>query len=286
MTRADALKTATARLQGAGIDTASDDARRLMLHALDLSSASLVAHADKALSQADTAKLQTLIERRANREPLSHILGKVGFWTLDLEVSSDVLTPRADTETIVEAALASVPDKTAPLRVLDVATGSGAILLALLSELTNATGIGTDISAPALAIARRNAQANQLGDRARFIETSWTDGLDDGLDGVFDVMTSNPPYIETGVIKTLDREVKDFEPHIALDGGPDGLAPYPHLFSQAKRLLRPGGVGVFEIGYDQGARASTLAEAHGLSDVAIKTDLSGQNRAIVFTYSP
>lgn len=165
------------------------------------------------------------------------------------------------------------------MRILDIGTGSGAILLALLSELETAQGVATDISPAALDVARRNAQRHGLAARARFVETSWTDGVE----GAFDLVVSNPPYIETGVIAALDPEVRDHEPHLALDGGPDGLGPYPHLFSEAKRLLVPGGKGVFEIGHDQGGRALELARAAG-ARAEIRLDLAGRDRAVVFGF--
>lgn len=226
----------------------------------------------------EAATFEALIARRERREPLSQILGTVGFWTLDLKVTADVLTPRADTETIVEAALGAVPDRSAPVRVLDVATGSGAIVLALLSELPNASGVATDLSAAALAVARENAAMNGLSGRVSFVETSWADGVD----GPFDLLVCNPPYIATGVIGTLEPEVRDHEPHLALDGGADGLGPYPHLFEEARRLLTPGGTAVFEIGYDQGEAATTLARNAGWR-AELMRDLAGRDRAVVIT---
>lgn len=179
----------------------------------------------------------------------------------------------------MEAALASVADSNAPLEILDIATGSGAIALALLSELPNAHAVATDLSAPALAVARENAARNGLAKRITFIETSWADGVEHP----FDLVVSNPPYIASAVIGTLEPEVKDFEPRLALDGGPDGLAPYPHLFAEARRLLKPGGTGVFEIGFDQGEAALALARMGGLQTAVLRRDLGGRDRAVVFT---
>lgn len=277
MTRADAVRAAGSRLAAAGIDDAPGEARRLLEYASALSRAGLMAAMGERMPAEEAARLGAALDRRANREPLSHILGSVGFWTLDLKVTADVLTPRADTETIVEAALAAVRDRTAPVRILDIATGSGAIALALLSELANARAVATDLSAAALNVARGNAALNRLSTRVEFVETSWADKLA----GPFDLVVSNPPYIASEVIDTLEPEVKTFEPRLALDGGPDGLAPYPHLFAEAHRLLAPSGTGVFEIGYDQGEAALAMARGAGL-EATLRRDLGGNDRAVVF----
>ena len=221
------------------------------------------------------------MRRRASREPLTQIVGSAGFWTLDLLVTPDVLSPRADTETIVQAALDAVPDPRAPVRLLDIATGSGAIALALLSELPNATAIATDLSAAALAIARANAARTGLSGRITVLETSWADAVT----GKFDLVVSNPPYIPGAVIDTLEPEVRDHEPRLALDGGPDGLAPYPHLLAEARRLLAPGGTCVLEIGYDQGPAALALATAAGAASVSLRRDLGGRDRALIVRFA-
>ena len=281
MTRAEALRTAAERLAPAGIEDARGEARRLLEAASELSPAALIVAMADPQPADEAARFAALIERRAAREPLSHILGAVGFWTLDLEVTPDVLTPRPDTETVVEAALKAVSDPAAPPRILDVATGSGAILLALLNELPKASGVGTDLSAAALAVARRNAARNALADRTVFMETSWADGVD----GPFDLLVSNPPYIASGVIETLEPEVKDHEPRLALDGGADGLAAYPHLLAEARRLLHPAGTAVFEIGYDQGEAVLALARAAGAAHAALHRDLAGRDRALVARFT-
>ena len=282
LTRREALRAGAARLRAAGLgDEADSDARRLLEAAEGLEAASLMARLNETLPEADATRFDTLIARRAAREPLSHIIGSVGFWTLDLIVTRDVLTPRADTETVVEAALAAVSDRNAALAILDIATGSGAIALALLSELPNARAVATDLSAPALAVARENAARNGLAKRITLMETSWADGID----GPFDLVVSNPPYIASPVIGTLEPEVKDFEPRLALDGGPDGLAPYPHLFAEARRLLKPGGTGVFEIGFDQGDAALVLARMSGAPNATLRRDLGRRDRAVVFNCS-
>ncbi len=282
MTRAEALRAAVARLRDAGLDdVAAEDARQLLEQASEMSRAGLIAAMGATQPADEGERFSALVDRRARREPLSHILGSVGFWTLELEVSADVLTPRADTETIVEAALEAIPDRAVPLSILDIGTGSGAIALALLSELPNATAVATDISSAALDMAAKNAARNGLVDRLTLVETRWADGLEAG----FDLVVSNPPYIASAVIETLDPEVKTFEPRLALDGGPDGLAPYRHLFTEAKRLLDNDGIAIFEIGYDQGTSALELAHAAG-ANAKIRTDLAGRDRAVICDFSP
>jgi release factor glutamine methyltransferase len=276
VTRAEALKSASTRLQKAGVDQASDDARRLLLHALDISHASLIAAPDTELTELQIAQFERLIARREQREPLSQILGKVGFWTLELAVSRDVLTPRSDTERLVELAIQSVSDKKAPLRILDIGTGSGAITLALLSELPNATAVATDKSEAALTLAQQNAKSCCLSDRCTFIHTSWSDGID----GPFDLVVSNPPYIATEMINSLDPEVREYEPSLALDGGETGLEPYRILLPQLSGLLKSGGQAFFEIGYDQGDAILALANELQLDNARIERDLAGHDRVL------
>ena len=280
MTRTDALHAAAARLAAAGVEDSRDEARRLLQHALGLTSVQMITGLSDAMTDQDAARFDAVLARRAAREPLSQILGRQGFWTLDLAVTADVLTPRADTETLVEAALAAFPERDAPLRVLDIATGSGAILLAVLDERPRATGVGTDLSASALAVAAENARLCALADRAAFVRTCWADGLT----GRFDLVISNPPYIASAMIETLDPEVRDHEPRLALDGGPDGLGPYPNLFAEARRLLAPGGLAVFEIGYDQGEAALALAREAGAFQAVLRRDLAGRDRAVLVRF--
>lgn len=270
------LKAATERLAAAGIEDAREDARHLLRHALGLDAAGMIARGAVPLSEAEAARFDALIRRREAREPLSQILGTQPFWTLDLIVTRDVLTPRSDTETLVRAALERITDRSAPLKILDIATGSGAIALALLSELPNANAIATDISAPALEVAKANAARSGLAGRMRFIETSWADGVE----GPFDLIVSNPPYIDPDVIAGLEPEVRDFEPLIALDGGKGGLQPYPHLLREARRLLIPGRPAFLEIGHDQGEQACALGREAGFSRARIIADLAGRDRVL------
>jgi len=247
------------QLKSAGIDEASFDLRHILLAATDEGVAG------------------RMVARRANREPLSHILGDKPFWTLDLKVTPDVLTPRSDTETLIETVLKQVGDRNASLKIADFGTGSGAILLALLSELPTATGTGVDISESALAIAKENADRNDLSERVTFHTGNWADGIaDDSLD----LAVSNPPYIASEVIETLEPEVRDHEPRIALDGGDDGLNVYRLLMPELFRILKPGGLTAVEIGYDQAEPVSTLSKRAGFSGIQLAKDLCGQPRII------
>ena len=276
MTRAEALRVAIARLKAAGIEEAPDDARRLLAHAADIGAAALIATMSEAQPAAEAARFGAFIRRRAAREPVSHIVGRVAFWTLELAATPDVLTPRADTETLVETALAGLGDRAAPLRLLDIGTGSGAIALALLSELPRAQAVATDLSFAALAVAKANAEACGLADRFHAVRTRWADGLA----GPFDLIVANPPYIAAPVLETLDPEVRDHEPRLALDGGLDGLEPYAPLMEEARRLLTPGGAAYVEIGFDQGEAVTQLARASG-AVTRLSQDLAGRDRVVV-----
>jgi release factor glutamine methyltransferase len=228
----------------------------------------------------DAARLQAFVARRLAGEPVDRIIGSRGFWTLDLAVTPDVLSPRPDTETIVRAALERIAAdgrRDAPLRILDLGTGSGAILLALLKELPEATGLGVDISEPALAVACGNAGQTGLQGRAAFRTGDWTTGLP----GPFDLIVSNPPYIPTGAIASLDREVREHDPHLALDGGADGLACYRAICAGIQGLLALQGFAVLEFGQGQGGDIQRIAEAAGLFFAGFRNDLNGIERAII-----
>lgn len=264
------------RLLKAGIEEAEVEARFLIQHVLAPTRLA-DALADPALwpwqSAADLADLATA---RLARKPLSQVLGSQPFWTLDLKVTSDVLTPRADTQALVEAVLERAGPDAADL--LDLGTGSGAILLALLSERPNWRGLGVDLSAAALEIARDNARTSGLSDRARFAQGRWGQGLDARS---CDILVSNPPYIASDVLAGLEPEVRDYEPALALDGGADGLDAYRDILADLPRLLRPGGLFAFEIGFDQGPQVCDLAREIGAEDVGCVQDLAGQDRVVL-----
>lgn len=219
------------------------------------------------------------VARRALREPMALILGQTGFWTLDLRVSTDTLIPRADTETLIEALLDSMPDRRRSLRILDLGTGTGCLLLAALSEYPNAFGVGVDVSANAADLARGNAETNGLGDRAFFFAGSWADALKDVQQ--FDVVLSNPPYIVKSDIPGLMPEVSEHEPMRALDGGEDGLCAYRVIVADLPGLLHSGGVGILEIGQGQGDDVARMGQEAGLDFVALRQDLAGTERALV-----
>jgi len=272
---ADIRRDLTQRLIGAGIEEGAEETRFLLNHIL--APASLAqALADPALFSWQQAEaLAALSWRRLQRVPLSQVLGNQPFWTLDLAVTADVLTPRADTETLVEVVLAETGD--APACVVDLGTGSGAILLALLSERATWTGIGVDLSDAALAVAGGNAQSCGLADRTRFLRSRWGEALGDGA---ADILVSNPPYIVSDVLAALEPEVRDHEPTLALDGGADGLDAYRLIIADLPRLLVPGGLFALEIGYDQGEAVSALAAEVGLVAIDVKQDLAGQDRVV------
>ena len=208
---------------------------------------------------------------------MARLLGWREFWGLEFALSPDTLVPRPDTETLVEAVLAVRPDRAAPLLIADLGTGSGALLAALLSEYPRARGVGTDVSAAALAVAQANLARLSLAARARFVVSDWGGALGGG----FDVVVVNPPYIPSADIAGLDPEVRDHEPRRALDGGPDGLCAYRRIVADLPRLLAPGGTAVLELGIAQHAAVGDLALAAGLSALEIVADLGGAPRALV-----
>lgn len=272
---------AARRLAAAGVETARLDARLILGHVLGVDAARLLAHGDDTVDAAAGRLFASLLNRRERREPLSHILGEREFWSLPFRVTADTLTPRPDSETVIEAALAwagarPVADG-ADLRILDFGTGTGCLLLALLSEWPTATGLGVDISAAALAVASDNARALGLAARARFVESDWGQGVA----GRFDVIVANPPYIATGDLQGLAPEVAAFEPHLALLGGDDGLAAYRALTPWLARLLADDGAAFLEIGCGQADAVAAILAEYGLLTVGRIPDLAGIVRCLV-----
>ncbi len=223
------------------------------------------------------ALFATLITRRAAREPLAYITGAKEFWSLDFAVGPGVLIPRPDTETLIEELRRIYPDRSAPLAILDLGTGSGCLLIAALTEYPNAIGVGIDRSPDALAWAARNVAAHHLDDRATLIETGWLEEASPG----FDVVLSNPPYIPTAEIAALEPEVARFEPFAALDGGPDGLDAYRALAPRIGHLLKPSGHAFLELGAGQGDAVGTLLRTAGLETTRFAADLAGIPRCLV-----
>jgi release factor glutamine methyltransferase len=271
------------QFRDAGFDSPDLDARILVGHALALDHAALAAQADRGLTGSEADAIAALARRRLAREPVARIVGTKEFWGLPIALNADTLVPRPETETIVEAALAALGDaRNRPLRIADLDTGSGALLLALLHELPVARGVGTDISSAALACARSNAAALGLGNRAVFVACSHGTGLVGG----FDLVVANPPYVASGDIAGLEPEVRDFDPRVALDGGADGLAAYRAIIADAKRLLAPSGRLVLELGAGQLDAVRSLTVAAGLAIAEVRNDLSGVARALLVKVSP
>jgi release factor glutamine methyltransferase len=275
-TVAQARRAAADRLRECGFDTPDLDARLLVGHALGLDHAALVAQSARRLSPAEAAALEAGVARRLAHEPMARILGTWEFWSLPLRVTPDVLVPRPETETVVEAVL-GVVERSRPLLLADLGVGSGAILLALLSELPAAFGIGTDRDPAALGVARDNAQRLGLADRAGFVACDFGAAIA----GACDVVVSNPPYIPTPDIAALAADVRDYDPRAALDGGPDGLSAYRAIAADAARLLAPGGWLAVEIGVGQGAAVSALLAGCSLAITgAPRPDLAGCPRVV------
>ncbi len=265
------LRTALAPVAG---EAAALEARVLAAHAWGMTPEALVKHANE---PRDAVVLDALAARRLKREPISHIVGQKEFWRDTFEVTADVLTPRADSETMIEALLRHRPQKDAPLRVLDLGTGSGCLLLSALREYGYATGVGADQSEAALAIAQRNAARLGLQARSAFCCSNWCSNVA----GMFDVVLSNPPYIPTAEIATLDMDVQGFEPHAALDGGADGLACYRSILQQVRPHMNAGALLLFEVGAGQADDVAALGVGQGFSLLEISADLAGIARVVV-----
>jgi release factor glutamine methyltransferase len=277
-TIAQARRAMAGRFRGAGLDSPDLDARILTGHALGLDHAALTSNATRELAAAELHAIDELAARRLGGEPVARITGVKEFWGLPLRVTPATLVPRPDTETVVEAALAAIESggaRSRRLRIADLGTGSGALLLALLSELPNASGTATDIAPAALAAARDNARRLHLDARATFVACHY--GM--ALAGAFDLVVVNPPYIPSLDIAALPAEVRH-DPHAALDGGRDGLDGYRALAADARRLIVPGGYIVVELGMGQTADVSNLFDAGGLEIMAARADLSGTARAL------
>jgi release factor glutamine methyltransferase len=278
MTAAEARRALADAFRAAGLDSPELDARLLVCHALGIDHTGLATAPDRLLTTDQQRTLDTLKQRRLARESVAHILGAQEFWGLTFRISGATLVPRADTETVVEAALAAIDEsgpRKRPLRIADLGTGSGALLLALLSELPNALGVGTDISMDALRIAAGNAASLGLDQRSRFVCCHFGAALAGG----FDLVVSNPPYIPTADIVGLSPEVRR-EPMSALDGGADGLSHYRAIAADAPRLVAPGGGLVLELGIGQEEAVAELVKVGGLRPRAAKRDLAGIPRAL------
>ncbi len=264
------------RLTFAGLETPQREARLLLAHVLDTAAAELILSPDRRVTLDEKRRFDELIDRRAEREPFAYLTGRRDFWSLELEVSPATLIPRPDTETLVETALKIAGAPQTPLSILDLGTGTGAILLALLAELPRAEGLGVDVSAAALEVARRNAIHAKVAPRAQFAISSWWSHVR----GAFDLIVSNPPYIPSRDIGGLDADVRDYEPHLALDGGPDGLGAYRAILSDPLPRLSPRGALIVEVGIGQAGDVAAMMRDSGLHYTAIRRDLGGVERVV------
>jgi len=258
------------------VDSPVIDARLLVEAAAGVTRTDIISDPHRALQAEQAATLEDYVARRARREPVSQILGAKGFWKIMLRVTPDVLTPRPDTETILDAVLPRFGERQS-FSVLDLGVGSGAILLAILAERPAAKGLGVDVSEEALAVARENAANLGLVGRAALLRGDWASGL---APDSFDLVVSNPPYIPSHDIAGLDPEVRDHEPRLALDGGADGLDAYRVLAPEIMAVLKPGGWFAVEFGIGQGAGVKALFSAAGAVDLTIVKDLGDRERVL------
>lgn len=251
------------------------DAELLMAHALQMERSDVLL---RMRGLAVPPEFEAFVHRRAAQEPVAYIRGYQDFWDLRLQVTPDTLIPRADSETVIEAAAQHFSGRTNPARIADLGTGSGALLLAALSLFSDATGIGIDASDAALMVAQRNADTLGFGERCQFIHASWRDDDWAGRLAVCDLILCNPPYVESTL--TLMPSVQNYEPHSALFAGPDGLDDYRILIPQIPALLSATGIAIFEIGAEQANAVSDIARSAGLTSTTI-ADLAGKARAVV-----
>lgn len=270
-------KNAKTLLEQNGIESPTIDARILLIAATNVTRNEIVTDPYREIDLKSEVNLNKMLERRIMREPVAHIIGKKAFWSLELNCDARALVPRPETEVIVDFILKYDKENTQN-RVLDLGTGTGAIILALLAERTNWTGLGIDISDDALSLANENAQIHGLATRAKFQKGNWANEITEE----FDFVVSNPPYIPTSDLAKLDKDVRDFDPHLALDGGEDGLLPYRILFEQLPMVLKSGGLFAFEFGINQGDAIRQMVQSiNQLHEIHILKDLSNKERVII-----
>ncbi|MGH1376565.1 MAG: peptide chain release factor N(5)-glutamine methyltransferase [Alphaproteobacteria bacterium] len=257
------------------IESSEYAARMIITERTSYDWSDLIVWPDKNISEDSYKLICRDVEQRLSGVPLSRIYGTREFWGLPFTLSKDTLDPRPDTELIIDLALQRF-DVSKPLRILDLGTGSGCILVSLLHEFKNAFGVGGDLSFGSISCARNNAVRNQCSDRSTFFCGSWLESIQ----GSFDLIVSNPPYISNQVIPTLSQEVQNHDPILALDGGDDGLSPYKNLFPILSRYLNKGGIALFEIGYDQENSVMRLAEESGFAQRTVHMDLAGNPRVV------
>jgi|UPI000486DD74 release factor glutamine methyltransferase len=279
MTVGEALARAATHLGEAGIERPHGEARILLEAASGRGRGQIIAYPEHRLTDAQCEALDVLLLRRCMREPISRILGSREFWSLPFAVSPATLDPRPDSETLVSAVLDRIPDRNAGMAILDLGTGTGCLLLALLSELPQAEGVGIDIDEAARQTALANAEALGLSGRAAFRLGDWARDIS----ARFDVIVSNPPYIESAAIDRLAPEVSKYDPRGALDGGPDGLSAYRALIPQSAERLKSKGLLALETGAGQETAIRALAAGAGLIDLGSARDLAGIERCLLFT---
>lgn len=267
-------------LEGAGIEKPVIEARLLLGFVLGGGPERVLADRDNILTDDQAELLADGLERRCRREPMSQIMGVREFWSMPFKVTSATLTPRPDTETLIEALIDNVEEP--PKRILDLGTGTGCIIMALLSHWDDANGFAIDASQDALAVARENAESLGFSDRLTLSQNDWTKpDWTDAWDAPFDVVVSNPPYIPAADIAGLDVDVKDFEPMSALEGGSDGLDAYRDIVKGLDKLLAPGGSVCFEVGIDQAGDVAALLDKAGFNLLPTRQDLGGIERAVI-----
>jgi release factor glutamine methyltransferase len=276
-TRASLLAKAAAALCSAGFEEPRRHARRLVASALAISPAGLFGDPDHPVDEQQRTRVKQMLARMVEHEPLSRILERREFWGLEFTLSAETLDPRPETETVVEAVLRRKPDRYAPLRLLDLGTGTGCLLLALLSEFTTATGFGIDIVEVTVKTAARNAAKLGLAERAFFFVGDWAAAVR----GSFDVIVANPPYIASGNLRLLPREVADYDPWQALDGGEDGLTPFRAIAASLSKLLESDGIFVTEVGVHQADAVAAILGASGVKLDGFERDLAGNIRCVI-----
>lgn len=281
-TRAQALTALAQEFVAAGVDTAAEDARLLLRAVCGLSRLDLATAPEAVLSDEEENRLASCAIRRMKHEPVSRILGTRGFWTLDLVVVPDVLDPRGDTETLIETALRLCRDAP-PATVLDLGSGSGAIVCALLSEWPQARGVAVDLSPQACRATMQNLHRCKLSDRALVLRGGWGAALGAGR---FDLIVSNPPYIVTGDLAGLDPDVRLYDPALALDGGLDGLDAYRAIIGDLNRLAAPGAHALFEVGAGQADDVAAMLAAQELTPTGVTCDLAGHERVVAARCRP
>ncbi len=262
-----------------GIESASLESRILLAHSLNISDSVITGYPETLIDFECLKIIESNIKRRVRGEPISYIVGSREFWSLSFDVTPDTLIPRHESELLINIALQNIKDRKLPLSILDLGTGSGCLLLSLLSELPFATGIGIDISQPALNVAIINAKNLNLSSRVSFQNGDWFEGLE----GKFDLILSNPPYIETNKIPYLETKIKDYEPVLALNGGNDGLEHYHKIGQDCIKRIAPSGFVLLEIGSSQAEDVSAILSKNGLSEIKLYKDLSNLDRCILAT---